>query len=556
MKYEYLVVGTGVAAAAFVERLLQSHPHAAILMLEVGGRLAMRDYATYQDYLVTGVEPHAAYWDLPYPAKDAPGENYSVGNTPLPLNGSRLTMYGGSTVHWGGWSFRLKPEDFHLHSSTGQGIDWPFGYEELEPYYGAAERYIGVSGDSNDGVVPRSQPYPFREFPYTLEDGLMIAGLRAKGVPYSHMPIARQGIDAGGSWRAPCQTTGTCKYCPFGARYVAANFLDHLVGSGNHPNLQIRTGIRVDRIRMSSRRRAEAVEAYDRNTGEICVFEADEIVVASGGIESPKLLQRSVSSFWPNGLGNDLGLVGRHLITHPYFIFEATLPANPLRLQPEMGFPTLISRHFDSPAEQARGKFILVHPNGSPKVDLAGLMKSGRSKAEILEAVSGPVAIQMHGILEVFSDPASRVTDSPVNPRTKLPELNHLGLFQSRVEYNRSPDFDARMAEIGTRVSGILEAAGGNQPALKSISWRADHAACTTRMSRDPKDGVVDANLAIHDVENVHVCSNASFASLGAVNPTLTLTALALRLADHLAGRSLEAGSTACSMASASQSGS
>jgi len=66
------------------------------------------------------------------------------------------------------------------------------------------------------------------------------------------------------------------------------------------------------------------------------------------------------------------------------------------------------------------------------------------------------------------------------------------------------------------------------------ISWRADHAACTCRMSEDPKKGVTDKNMKIHGVDNIFVCSNAAFTSTGAINPTLTLTALSLRLADHI----------------------
>ena len=56
--------------------------------------------------------------------------------------------YGGSTTVWGGWSFRRKPEDFFLKTITGEGLDWPFDYNTLEPYYCQAEDYLAVSGDS------------------------------------------------------------------------------------------------------------------------------------------------------------------------------------------------------------------------------------------------------------------------------------------------------------------------------------------------------------------------------------------------------------------------
>ena len=129
--------------------------------------------------------------------------------------------YGGSTVHWGGWSFRMKPEDFKLQSNTGikNTIDWPIDYDAFKKYYAQSEQFIGVSGDSCDDVVPRDGvPFPYPPFPYTLEDSLVIEAMEKAKVRYSHMPIARHGITDSTSSHAPCQTTGTCKYCPFGAR--------------------------------------------------------------------------------------------------------------------------------------------------------------------------------------------------------------------------------------------------------------------------------------------------------------------------------------------------
>jgi choline dehydrogenase-like flavoprotein len=75
---------------------------------------------------------------------------------------------------------------------------------------------------------------------------------------------------------------------------------------------------------------------------------------------------------------------------------------------------------------------------------------------------------------------------------------------------------------------------GAKLTGAPTISWRADHAACTCRMSDDPRQGVTDRNLRVHGVDNLYVCSNAVFPNIGSVNPTLTLTALALRLGEHL----------------------
>ncbi|MGC1953489.1 MAG: GMC family oxidoreductase [Gammaproteobacteria bacterium] len=523
-----LIIGSGVAAAAVAKRLLDYNPSASILMLEAGQRVKMQEASIWQDYLVTGKLPYTKYYDRAFPERDQPGENVNAGKTSVTLNGARVFTYGGSTIHWGGWSFRMKPEDFTLAKNTGRGIDWPFAYEDFEKYYGIAEHYLGVSGDSTDQTVARSTSYPFPAFPYTLEDQPMIAALKSRGLSYSHLPIARRGVSAQPSRDAPCQTTGTCKYCPFGARYSANNYIDNMLHWGHYPNLQIQLGAVVQQLIMSSKNRVAAVEFLDSSDGNLKRISAHRVIVAAGAIESAKLLKRSRSDFWPAGVGNAYDLIGRHIVTHPYFIFQGTQKSSNLkRLQPEMNFPTLVSRHFDSAAEQAEGKFILVNPPGSPKVDLAKMMRRGNGRAEIERAVDAPATFEIHGMVEVFGDHSNYIDNHPMP--------NFIGIPQTLVDYSEDPGFSARMAKIQSVVSEVFEAMDTTLTGKPSVSWRADHAACTVRMHSTPEVGVVNENLRVHNVDNLFVCSNGVFPNLGAVNPTLTLTGLAFRLGDHLA---------------------
>jgi choline dehydrogenase-like flavoprotein len=117
-----------------------------------------------------------------------------------------------------------------------------------------------------------------------------------------------------------------------------------------------------------------------------------------------------------------------------------------------------------------------------------------------------------------------------------LQRRNHIGLLQTSVDFSADQGFKGRMAEIKTEVQKIYEAMGAELTDDATVSWRADHAACTCRMSSDPSSGVVNKDLQVHGMDNLFVCSNAVFPNLGAINPTLTLTALALRLADRLSG--------------------
>lgn len=529
MKVGTLIVGSGVAATVIAESLLAADPDASILILEAGTRVTTKDFGVWENYLITNKLPYEAFWDLAYPQRDVPGENISAGGTEVPLNGARVFTYGGSTMHWGGWAFRLKPEDFHLHANTGQVIDWPFGYDDLEPYYCRAESHLAVSGDSLDAVVGRSADYPFHAFPYTLEDQLFVDALDKLNITHSRMPIARRGVNGTPSRHAPCQTTGTCKYCPFGARYVASNYLDDMREWNDYPNLDVKLGAVVLSLVMDGKRRAKGVRYWDRETGAELEVEAKTVVVAGGAIESAKLLQRSKSDDWLQGVGNDHDLVGRYFITHPYFIFTATLPSNADKLQPEMNFPTLVSRHFDNPVEQGDGKFVLVAPPDGVVFPLAQRMQRGDSRTKIDADLIGPNKVQIHGMVETFG----RFTNRVINVQD-LRDVNRVGLPMTTIDYTKDSTFDGRMVEIQKRVTEIFGAMGATQINLSSTSWRADHAASVTRMSVKETDGVVDPNLRVHGVDNLFVISNGVFPNLGAVNPTLTLTALAYRLGDHL----------------------
>jgi choline dehydrogenase-like flavoprotein len=526
-----LIIGSGVAAAALTQRLLEIDSSEDILVLEAGSKTPLQDYSLWENYMVTGRLPYDGFKDLDFPTRDNPGENVNAGSTNVTLAGARVLTFGGSSIHWGGWAFRLKPEDFQRKSLTGDGIDWPITYDMLEQYYCQAEHYIGVSGDSSDRTVPRTANYPFQAFSFTLQDQLIVQAFEKLGIPYQNLPIARQGVSDTPSNRAACQTTGTCKYCPFGARYVAANFLTEMVTDGRYPNLTIITNAIAESINMEGRERVTGVTFIDKIKGTSTEVRAERIIIAAGAIESAKLLQRSRSDAWKNGIGNDNDLVGRNFITHPYFIFTSKIPSNALNLQSEMNFPTLCTRYFDSTTEQKKGKFVLVNPPDFAKIDIVKHMQSGFSRSDIDSYISGTTQVQLHGMVEVFSEPKNRVRNSI--------KRNHLGLVETIVEYSQDANFDNRMAEIKSHVDDIFHELGADKPDKPSISWRADHAACTCRMGKDDSEGVVDANLKVFGVENLYVCSNGAFSSLGCVNPTLTLTALALRLGDELGGRKL-----------------
>ena len=182
--YDYVIVGSGVAAATVAKTLLEHDRSTSILLLEAGPEVPARDRRSWWDYVVNDVQPYSYCYDQP-------GETASLGNTKWEFDGSRVMAYGGSTMHWGGWCLRYKPEDFWLRTNTGAGGDWPFTYDDLEPYYCRAEHHLSVCGDDTEGWTKRSEPYPRPPFPWTAADGEMIEAMTQLGIKPGKMPVAR-----------------------------------------------------------------------------------------------------------------------------------------------------------------------------------------------------------------------------------------------------------------------------------------------------------------------------------------------------------------------------
>jgi choline dehydrogenase-like flavoprotein len=511
--FEYVFVGSGVAASTVAKSILEHNRLASILILDAGPKVPAQDRRAWWDYVVLDRRPY----DYCY---DKPGENQSVGKTEWSFDDGRVMMYGGSTVHWGGWCLRFKPEDFEVFSRTGEGADWPISYDTLEPYYCRAEEYLAVCGDDSEEWTPRSKPYPLPPFPWTAADGEMIGAFKKLGIKPGKLPIARF---------RKCMTTGTCKYCPLGARFSGQIALEELLSDGRHVNLEVLHNAPVAKINAVSKRRIESVEYLDARTGERYEACANTIVVCAGSYETPKLLQSSTSIYWENGIGNDHDIVGRYISSHPFLIVRGHEEHNEEEWFQEFDFPTLMSRTYDTPElQEDGGKIFLFKDRSQPNVDIAALMIQGMSRAQVDKIVAGKRTQELQAFMDDRGHFENRVTAARGE--------NRFGLPQTKVDFSRPPAFQGiinRRLDLMEKV--ILEMGYTVDKENKKIRTQSGHHMTSTcRMGRTPEDGVVDENLLVHGTDNLYVCSNAVFPTGSAVNPTLTLTAMSMRLGDHL----------------------
>ncbi|MEM7213976.1 MAG: GMC family oxidoreductase [Pseudomonadota bacterium] len=500
------IVGSGVAGATIADILLGNDAASKIVMFEAGNEVVMRDHRKWLDYITTGSLPY--YWNED-DVTDASGtENFWV-------KGGRLMAVGGSTLHWGGWCPRFKPEDFFLKSNTERGLDWPFTYEDLTPYYVKAEQRLRVTGDGSRDDPPRhNEPYPVPKMPLAKKDGLIVNALENLGISsYGNLPIARS---------TSCQTVGSCAYCPVGGRYDASMDIQ-----SNFETFELRSKSPVAEIIMDSKKKAYGLRYVDMNTGEHQQEEFDRIFVCGGSMESAKLLLSSRSRFWHSGLGNDTGHVGQHLSAHSLLRVTGQMPGNASFLQQELDFPTLECRHFDVPENQYKGKFYFVHDGRIGHYNITKKLLAGTMPAQIDEERASGTGFGLAGFMEEFAAPGSRIELASGKNRFGLPKTN--------IVYTTSDITKSAKLEWLEKMEKILRVAGVDRDfRIKNGNPRADHTVSLCRMSDSASEGVVDQNCKIHDCDNVHVVSNAVFPNLTAVNPTLTLVAVAIKVAENL----------------------
>ena len=492
------------------KKILENAPLTSILMLEAGPEIPSKQRRPWWDYITLNKTPYEFTYDQDWEAK-------SIGNINWLSNGARVKAVGGSTMHWGAWCLRFKPEDFKLFTNTGEGADWPITYDDLEDYYYQAEEYLSVCGDEHENWSPRSKSYPMPPFEWTAADGVMIKAFEKLGIQPGKMPIARY---------RKCMTTGTCKYCPLGSRYSAQNNLTDLIENSQYKNFVLQPNSPVVRVNCSSKSKIESIDSVNNQTGVVTKLHAHQYIICSGAYETPKLLMNSKNEYWKNGVGNDADLLGRFIISHSMLKVKGKTPSNPERWFQEYDFPTLMSRSYDTPERQKIGKIFMFKNRVLPNIDIAQLMIQGKTPEEIDAIVSGPMEMELQAFME---------EKGKFENRLEIVEgTDRFGLPLTTVNFNRNEQENANAKENLKLMQKVIEEMGYEVVYAQVEDPGAHHTTGTCRMGKTADLGVTDENLKVHEIDNLYLCSNGVFPTGSAVNPTLTLTALSIRLAGHL----------------------
>ena len=345
------IVGAGAAGGVLAFELARRGVR--VVVLESGPR---HEFARRPDYVRRYLK-HQNPWETS--PRDL--DRQTVGGvTPYRLAGRRVRGVGGSTLHWEGYAFRLHASDFRMRSLYGIADDWPISYSDLEGYYGAAERMLGVAGTDDERLAsPRSTPFPLPPFPFSHSDRLFAPACAALGVAFNHMPQARNSLAYGG--RSQCRACSTCAVCPTGAKASTdLTLIPQAEATGNARIVPEATVLRLETDR-SGHVSAAVYAGRDKVPQRLT---ARVFVVAAGAVETARLLLLSTSRDFPAGLANRSGLVGKFFMSHPSMDIVGRARENvyPYRI----GFSTAMSRQFAIERDRGtRGAFLLEFLNSA-----------------------------------------------------------------------------------------------------------------------------------------------------------------------------------------------
>lgn len=510
-KTDICIIGSGPAGAIVGARLVSSSS-VKVILVESGRRYALAERAVLRRRLLAGV---ANPWEAEAPTIEAlslaPGTEY-------PSRGTRLSGLGGTSLHWDAETPRLHADDFRLRSKYGVGQDWPISYEEIEPYYGAAESELGVAGGLNPFASPRSAPYPLPAFPYSKADAVVMKAAATLGWRFHPVPQARASLPYRG--RAQCAGCNTCEICPTGAKTSVD--LTHIPAIEAAPGGLVLPNTTFLRFEIKGDRISRAIVVDSRGTEKS--IEASAFVLAAGGIENARLLLLTK----PGGLANGSGLVGRGFFEHPQASTTALMPVQMYPYRPIFSTATCEQFvHSSSRSREAAWTVFISPVTGELPGEIA--TRSEAWGVGVFEELRQrfPYAVRLDSMIEMLADDANRVELDP-NARDRYGRpLARLSFAIG--EYELAGIRAAQLAH-----AQLLQAAGAThiQP-ISWLGWHAHHYG-TTRAGTRSERSVVDANLRCHDIHNLFVAGSSTFVTGGVANPTLTIAALSLRLGDFL----------------------
>lgn len=519
-----LIIGAGPSGVTTARVLAESGFR--VTVLEQGDWPDVADYPSdkpERELLVAGPwNPNPNHRGAPsdYPVNDSDSDVH-----PFMFNG----VGGSSVLFWAEWP-RMIPSDFRVRTLDGIADDWPMTYEDLQPYYDVVDEMIGVSGLGGNIAYPDGYSLPQPPLPIGRIGRKAAEGMNKLGIGW--WPGTSAILSQGTGSRGPCARWGTCgSGCPEGAK---ASFDVAMWPAALAAGVNLVTGARVREITVSDQGLATGATWIDRAGAEQHTS-APVVIVCANGIGTPRLLQLSTSSLFPDGLANSSGYVGRNLMMHPVATVLGEYEEN---VEPWLGpeshpiwsmhyAETDISRGFHRGAKWTA--VVLQGPVGLLQrfADLPLAERTGRAGHELVERLYGR-SFEIAASIEDLPDFENRVLLDP-------DLVDGDGIPAPKINYRMSDESKRALDWNLDRITEVHQAAGAIS--TKRVDFGGEtgwHLLGTARCGDDPATSVVDGYGRSHDVPNLYIFDGSVFVTSSAVNPTPTITAFALRAAEHL----------------------
>lgn len=509
--YDVIIIGTGAGGGALAHRLAPGGKK--ILLLERG---------TFLPREKENWDTTAVFLDNRYHTAETWQDTAG-----RPLHPQTSYWVGGNTKVYGAALFRLRERDFEeVAHADGLSPAWPLKYRDFQPYYDEAEQLYAAHGQrgADPTEPPGGKPYPWPAVSHEPRIQELHDELEAGGYHPFPCPVGIK-LDERTRWRSPCIRCDTCDGFP--CLVAAKSDAEHncIRPILDRPNIRLLTGAYASRLTTNAAGTEVngVIAEFDGGTRRE-IFKASIVVVACGAINSAALLLRSANDTHPDGLANRSGQVGRNLMLHKAAILLALGPKpNPSKYMKTLAVHDFYFGEKDYP-----------WPMGAIQIVASFQWEMMKPDAPIL------VPDAMLKKMKTHSVPWWLTTEDLPSPDNRVRWIEGRGIELAYTPNNEEPHrrLIARWREILKQVDRSDTWLPEDFYLKKAVPLEGvAHQNGTCRFGTDPGSSVLDVNCRAHDIANLYVVDGSFFPSCGAVNPSLTITANALRVGDHLLAR-------------------
>lgn len=502
--YDIIIIGSGAGGSTIAYKLSDSGKK--ILILERGDYIPIeKENWDSEEVFIKNRYTTSEKWLDKNDKEFQPGQHYNV---------------GGNTKLYGAALFRMRESDFkEVVHAGGVSPAWPIAYDDLKNYYLEAERLYSIHGERRtDPTEPEeAEPYPFSALPHEPRIQEIFDQLKAYGLHPFPLPIGVN-LENKKEANAPFVLDRFDGF-PDPTEHKADAHVIALRKALKHENVELWTNAHVIKL-ITNNTGTEISEVELIHNGEALTLSADLVILSCGAINSSALLLLSANNLYPNGLANSSGVVGRHYMFHnnTALLALSTEPNN-AKFGKTFGINDYYykSDDFDYPLGhiQMLGKSDKVQIQADSPIPAPGFTFELMAKH----------AVDFWIASEDLPDPNNRIT-----------------IEKGKIKITYTPNNLAGHQKLIEKLKSALEHSGHFSHIIpKNIYFGKDmplaavaHQNGTIRFGHDPKLSALDIYCRSHDIKNLFVVDGSFFVSSSAVNPALTIMAMALRVGDYI----------------------